>query len=71
MDDKGLDLLKQLVSAIEGAPYPHAVRNELYTIWHDHALNIATDALGYVNQCQKKRHGRLPNSIQDEAGLNL
>ncbi|AFG37542.1 hypothetical protein [Spirochaeta africana] len=71
MDDKGIDLLKQLISTIEGAPYPHTQKSELYSIWHEHALNIATDALSYVNSHQKHRKDRLPQSIQDETGLNL
>ncbi|MFW5800809.1 MAG: hypothetical protein ACOCVC_02145 [Spirochaeta sp.] len=71
MDDKGIELLKQLIGAIEGAPYPHTLKSELYTIWHEHALNIATDALSYVNNQQKKQKDRLPKSIQDETGLNL
>ena len=68
MEDKGLRLLKQLIGAIEGAPYPHAVNNELYTIWHEHAINIATDALGYVNASKK---GKIKSSIKNDTGVKF
>ncbi len=69
MDDKGLKLLKQLIGAIEGAPYPHSVQNELYTIWHEHALNIATDALGYVNAQKKKK--KSDGSVKNDTGVKF
>ena len=68
MDDLGIDYLKQLISTIEGAPYPSNLESELYAIWHEHALNIATDALGYVNSQQKHKKDRLPRSMQDSTG---
>lgn len=71
MDDQGLEYLKKLIASIEGAPYPHTVKNELYSIWHEHALNVATDALGYINQNQKRAKGKLPQSIKDESDLSL
>ena len=41
--------LKQLISDIQGAPYPSNVSNELYTIWYEHAQTMATQALEYLN----------------------
>jgi hypothetical protein len=44
-----LRLIKRLVSIIEGAPYPTNVEPELYSIWHDHAMEHVTDALEYID----------------------
>jgi len=49
MDDRGLSLLRQLMSDVEGAPYPAAVQEELYAIWYDHAQGLAQEALEYLN----------------------
>lgn len=49
MDDRGLDLLRQLMSDVEGAPYPAVVGDELYAIWYEHAQSVAQEALQYLN----------------------
>ena len=49
MDDRGLELLRRLMSEVEGAPYPAAVQEELYGIWYEHAQSIAQEALQYLN----------------------
>ncbi len=49
MEEKGLALLRQLISDLEGAPFPNAINNELYTIWYEHVQEAAGNALEYLN----------------------
>lgn len=48
MDDRGLALLRQLMSDVEGAPFL-GDRDELYAIWYEHAQKSAQEALEYLN----------------------
>lgn len=50
MDDTGLSLLRQIMSEIEGAPFPASFDQELYTIWYEHAQRSAQEALEYLNR---------------------
>ncbi len=47
---EGLDILKQLVSDVQGAPFPKDVNNELYEIWYEHAQRIAIQCLEYLDK---------------------
>ncbi len=47
-DRDTVELVKRLVSALQGAPYPTDVPGELYSIWYDHAQTVAQDALEYL-----------------------
>jgi len=49
MDDKGLAILRQLMSDVEGAPSPGVMKTELYSIWYEHAQSVAQEALEYLN----------------------
>ncbi len=49
MDERGLALLRQLISDVEGAPSPGVVNCELYTIWYEHAQSVTQEALEYFN----------------------
>jgi len=50
MDDRGLALLRQLMSDVEGAPFPGAAAPELYAIWYEHAQKSAQEALEYLGE---------------------
>ncbi|HUX39313.1 MAG TPA: hypothetical protein VMV44_15545 [Rectinemataceae bacterium] len=50
MEERGLSLLRKLMSDVEGAPFPGSVQEELYSIWYEHAQSIAQEALEYLNQ---------------------
>ncbi|MEI6387182.1 MAG: hypothetical protein WCQ50_11125 [Spirochaetota bacterium] len=65
MDDHGLGLLRQLMSDIEGAPFPGSIEGELYTIWYEHAQSRAQEVLKYLNDLDPN-YGRESN---DAAGL--
>lgn len=49
MDDRGIALLRQLMSEVEGAPFPAELDTELYAIWYEHAQSGAQSALEYLN----------------------
>jgi hypothetical protein len=48
MNKEGFKILRQLIADVEGAPYPNAVENELYTIWYEHVQKTAQDALSFL-----------------------
>ena len=50
MEERGLSLLRKLMSDVEGAPFPGSVHEELYAIWYEHAQSVAQEALEYLNQ---------------------
>lgn len=62
IDHEGYEILKQLVSDVQGAPYPNVVDNELYKIWYEHAQQIAIQCLEYIdkNFPKDKETGKLP-----------
>jgi hypothetical protein len=62
MDDQGLALLRQLMSDVEGAPYPLVVDRELYGIWYEHAQSVAQEALKYLNTVDPN-HGKEENAL--------
>jgi len=57
MDDRGLSLLRQLMSEIEGAPFPAGAQGELYSIWYEHAQSVAQESLEYLNNLDP-RYGK-------------
>jgi len=57
MDEKGLAILRQLISDVEGAPSPGVIRDELYSIWYEHAQSVAQEALEFLNTTDPD-HGR-------------
>jgi len=50
MDNEGYQILKSLVSDVQGAPYPNVIDNELYTIWYTHAQQVAIQCLEYFDK---------------------
>lgn len=50
MDERCLGILRQLISDVEGAPSPGVVDKELYSIWYEHAQNVAQEALEYLDE---------------------
>lgn len=47
--DKCVAMMRQLVSAVQGAPYPSAIENELYTIWFEHIQRSAIDCFEFLD----------------------
>ena len=50
MDQEGYLILKQLVSDVQGAPYPNVIEHELYRIWYEHAQQVAIQCLEYMDR---------------------
>jgi hypothetical protein len=49
MDERGFAILRKLMSDVEGAPSPGVIKDELYSIWYEHAQLVAQEALEYLN----------------------
>lgn len=54
MDKKAkqcIEMLRQLVSDVQGAPYPgEDINNELYAIWYEHAQRAAVQCFEYLDE---------------------
>jgi hypothetical protein len=48
MDHEGYEIMKQLVSDVQGAPFPNNIESELYRIWYEHAQQVASNCLEYI-----------------------
>jgi hypothetical protein len=55
MDDEGMEILRKLISDIEGAPYPGIIGNELYSIWYEHVQGSAQEALKFLTLSMENR----------------
>jgi hypothetical protein len=60
IDQEGYLILKQLVSDVQGAPYPNVVENELYRICYEHAQQVAIQCLEYIDKNFPKEKDSLP-----------
>ena len=47
--DECVAMMRKLVSAVQGAPYPSAIENELYTIWFEHIQRSAIDCFEFLD----------------------
>jgi hypothetical protein len=49
--DKCVKMIRQLVSDIQGAPYPgDQVESELYTIWYEHVQKAAVECFEFLDE---------------------
>lgn len=45
-----IEMLRQLVSDVQGAPYPgDDVNGELYSIWYEHAQQVAVNCFEFLD----------------------
>jgi hypothetical protein len=65
MEERGLAILRQLMSDVEGAPSPGLLRSKLYYIWYEHAQSVAQEALEYLNTVEPDhgKEGGLPSEF--------
>jgi hypothetical protein len=56
MDERGFAILRRLMSDVEGAPSPGVIKDELYSIWYEHAQSVAQEALEYLNTSDPGYH---------------
>lgn len=46
-----IEMLRQLVSDVQGAPYPgENINNELYSIWYEHAQRAAVLCFEFLDE---------------------
>ena len=49
--EKCLEIIKNLVSDVQGAPYPgDEVKPELYAIWYEHCQRDPVDAFEFLDE---------------------
>ena len=49
--DECIKLMRQLVSDVQGAPYPgDSFESELYKIWYEHAQRTAVECFEYLDE---------------------
>ncbi len=48
MTENEKKIIKNLISTIEGAPFPNTINSELYSIWYEHAQMRVTEAMSYL-----------------------
>ena len=57
-------LMRQLVSDVQGAPFPGGeLKNELYEIWYEHAQRAAVECFEYLNDNFPEEQKELDKSI--------
>ncbi len=47
--DECIRLMRQLVSDVQGAPYPGDFESELYYIWYEHAQKTAVECFEFLD----------------------
>lgn len=57
--------LRQLVSDVQGAPYPSTIENELYTIWYEHIQKIAVECFQMLNEDAPKEQEGIEKTLDN------
>ena len=67
MDGKAkqcIQMLRELVSDVQGAPFPGGdINTELYSIWYEHAQKAAVECFEFLNANFPKEQKDLTKSI--------
>jgi hypothetical protein len=59
-----IKMLRDLVSDVQGAPYPgDDIKSELYSIWYEHAQRAAVECFEYLDANFPKEQKELDDSI--------
>ena len=56
--------LRALVSDVQGAPYPSAIENELYTIWFEHIQRAPMDCFVFLNENFPQEPDEISQSLE-------
>ncbi|MCR5725395.1 MAG: hypothetical protein K6G80_09955 [Treponema sp.] len=60
-----VDMMRQLVTDIQGAPYPgDDFEPELYRIWYEHAQRAAVDCFEYLEETFPKEKENFEKSLK-------
>lgn len=62
--DECVQKLRNLVSEVQGAPYPANINDELYYIWYEHAQKTALDSFEFLNENFPKEKDEIKKDIQ-------
>ncbi len=61
---KCVEMLRQLVSDVQGAPYPgDDIDKELYAIWYEHAQSAAVMCFEYLDENFPKEQSDLTKKL--------
>ncbi|MCI1209937.1 MAG: hypothetical protein LKF96_10885 [Treponema sp.] len=66
-EKKCLELMRKLVSDVQGAPYPgeEDVKEELYRIWYEHAQRSAEDCFQFMDSNFPSEQKQISKSIEN------
>ena len=59
-DSMEIHLIKELISTLQGAPYPTSLNEELYSIWYEHSLIAINNAYAFLNKSEKDVETEIP-----------
>jgi hypothetical protein len=63
---KCIDMMRQLVSDVQGAPYPgDPFEPELYRIWYEHAQRAAVDCFEYLHDNFPEEQQAFSNKLKN------
>ena len=59
-ESKEVQLIKELISTLQGAPYPTSINQELYEIWYEHSLIAINNAYSFLNKSETVEETEIP-----------
>lgn len=62
--DKCQEMLHKIVSAIQGAPFPAVIDNELYTIWYEHIQRTAMECFEFLDELNPTEQKNIVDSLE-------
>ncbi|MBR5866803.1 MAG: hypothetical protein IKZ04_02720 [Spirochaetaceae bacterium] len=57
------EMLRKLVSSVQGAPYPGTLENELYQIWYEHIQRTAVECFEFLDAYFPKEQDEITKTI--------
>ena len=58
-------MLRDLVSDVQGAPYPGSLENELYMIWYEHIQKNAIECFEFLDEnIPKEQENDINNTLE-------
>ena len=60
-----IQMLRDLVSDVQGAPYPGSLENELYMIWYEHIQKNAIECFEFLDEnIPKEQENDINNTLE-------
>ena len=57
------EMLRKLVSGVQGAPYPGSMESELYEIWYEHIQRTAVECFEFLDANFPREHDDISKTI--------